>query len=75
MKKLWLIILVGGIISIGGCSTHFTQNEQLQLDLSGSVAEPPAILAEFDSSGGEENSGDITKKSGSSCANGVCTIY
>ena len=75
MKKLWLIILVGGIISIGGCSTHFTQTEQLQLDLSGSVAETPAILAEFDSNEGKMDSGDITKKPGSSCANGVCTIY
>ena len=75
MKKLWLIILVGEIISIGGCSTHFTQNEQLQLDLSGSVAETPAILAEFDSNEGKMDSGDITKKPGSSCANGVCTIY
>ena len=74
MKK-FLVILVSGIISMGGCSAHFTQNEQLQLDLSGSATEAPPILAEFDSNEGEKNSGDITKKPGSSCANGVCTIY
>ena len=48
------VILIGGIISMGGCS---------------------AILAEFDFNEGKKDSGDITKKPGSSCANGVCTIY
>ena len=73
--KNFLIILIGGIISIGGCSVHFTRNEQLQFDLSDSVKEMPAILVEFDSNEGKKNSGDITKKPSSSCANGVCTIY
>ena len=73
--KFFLVILVSGIISMGGCSAHFTQNEQLQLDLSGSATEAPIILAEFDSNEGKKDSGDITKKPGSSCANGVCTIY
>ncbi|SVC09864.1 uncharacterized protein METZ01_LOCUS262718, partial [marine metagenome] len=55
-----MVILVSGIISMGGCSAHFTQNEQLQLDLSGSATETPAILAEFDSNEGKMDSGDIT---------------
>ena len=80
MKKSWLNILVLGIllvsISFSGCVTTFTPTGQLQVGLSASTNEnPPEVLADFEASEESSVAGDVTKKSGSSCAGGVCTIY
>ena len=80
MKKTWLTPLVLGVlfasISFSGCVTTFTPTGQLQVGLSTSASEnPPEVLADFEASEESSVAGDVTKKSGSSCAGGVCTIY
>lgn len=79
MKKLWLSCLVSGIlltsISFSGCVTAFTPSGQLQIGLSASANETAEVLADFEASEDSAVAGDVTKKSGSSCAGGVCTIY
>ena len=79
MKRFWLTSAIVGIslilLGFSGCVTSFTPDGQLQLGLSQSAIEPPELLIDFDASEESAIAGDITKKSGSSCANGVCTIY
>ncbi len=79
MKRFWLGCMVLGIlltsISFSGCVTAFTPSGQLQIGLSASANETAEILADFEASEDSAVAGDVTKKSGSSCAGGVCTIY
>ena len=79
MKRFWSGCAVVGIllISIGfsGCITTFTSSGQLQIGLSASANETSEILADFETSEASTVAGDVTKKAGSSCAGGVCTIY
>ena len=81
MRQLWLTTLILSIlfvsITLSGCVTTFTPSGQLQLGLSASANETTseAVLADFEASEENSFSGDLTKKSGSSCAGGVCTIY
>ena len=79
MKKLWLSYIILGmlfvLIGFSGCVTTFTQGGQFQLGMSASATETHEVLADFEASEDSIVAGDITKKSGSSCAGGVCTIY
>ncbi|MBI1927069.1 hypothetical protein HYR99_22850 [Candidatus Poribacteria bacterium] len=80
MKKFWLSCLILGIllasmVSFSGCVTGFTPSGQFQVGLSASANETAPVLADFEASEESAVAGDITKKSGSSCAGGVCTIY
>ena len=77
MGKFWFIlgILLVSMWSFSGCVTTFTPSGQLQLGLSASANETAAVLADFEVSEETVFAGDVTQKSGSSCAGGVCTIY
>ncbi len=79
MKRFWLGCIVLGIllalISFSGCVTTFTPSGQLQLGLSASANETAEVLTDFEASEDRAIAGDVTKKAGSSCAGGVCTIY
>lgn len=79
MKKFWLrcavLVMLLGLIGVSGCVTTFTPSGQLQIGWSKSANEPEEILADFEASETRAIAGDVTKKSGSSCAGGVCTIY
>ena len=79
MKRFWLgctvLVILLGSISFSGCVTTFTPSGQLQIGLSTSVNETADILADFEDSEASTVAGDVTKKAGSSCAGGVCTIY
>ena len=79
MKRFWLGCVVLGIllIAIGfsGCITTFTPSGQLQIGLSESGNKTAEILVDFEASEASSVAGDVTKKAGSSCAGGVCTIY
>ncbi len=80
MKKIGFSYLVLGIllalmVSFSGCVTGFTPSGQFQVGLSASANETAPVLADFEASEESAVDGDITKKSGSSCAGGVCTIY
>ena len=79
MKKFWLrgavLVMLVGVIGFSGCATTFTSSGQLQIGLSKSANQPAEILADFEASETSAIAGDVTKKAGSSCAGGVCTIY
>ena len=79
MKKFWLrcavLVILFGLISFPGCVTTFTSSGQFQIGLSKSANETSEILADFEASETSTIAGDVTKKAGSSCAGGVCTIY
>ena len=79
MERFWFGCAVLGIllvsISFSGCVTNFTSSGQLQIGLSTSTDETAEILADFEASEASQIAGDVTKKAGSSCAGGVCTIY
>ncbi len=62
-------------ISFSGCVTTFTPTGQFQVGLSPLPNETAEVLADFEASEESTVAGDITQKSGSSCAGGVCTIY
>lgn len=68
-------ILILVVVIFSGCATHFTPSGQLQWNLSEAAGDAPTILADFEASEESGVAGDVTKKSGSSCAGGVCTIY
>ena len=70
---VWGILLIA--LTFSGCVASFTSTGQLQLGLSDTPTETEAVLADFEASEDSAVAGDITKKSGSSCAGGVCTIY
>ncbi|MCZ6680559.1 MAG: hypothetical protein O7E52_25285 [Candidatus Poribacteria bacterium] len=79
MKRFCLGCMVLSILlasmSLSGCVTAFTSSGQLQFGLSASANETDEVLADFEASEESAVAGDLTKKSGSSCAGGVCTIY
>ena len=74
LSCLVLSILLGSI-SFSGCVTTFTPTGQFQVGLSASANETVEVLADFEASEESAVAGDLTKKAGSSCAGGVCTIY
>ena len=77
-KSIDLILsryLLLGSISFSGCVTTFTPTGQFQVGLSASANETVEVLADFEASEESAVAGDLTKKAGSSCAGGVCTIY
>ena len=70
------VVILVALVALSGCATTFTSTGQLQLGLTQSVNENlPDVLAEFEASEESGVAGDVTKKSSSSCAGGVCTIY
>ena len=71
---IW-VILLALIAGVSGCVTTFTPSGQLQVGLSASANDNAQVLADFEASEETAFAGDVTKKSGSSCAGGVCTIY
>ena len=72
----WAVVILAASLAFSGCATTFTSTGQLQLGLTQSVNESlPDVLADFETSEESGVAGDITKKSSSSCAGGVCTIY
>jgi hypothetical protein len=75
VRKIWLIITLLALISFSGCMTTFTPSGQLQVGLSASANNTDDVLADFEASEETSVAGDVTKKSGSNCAGGVCTIY
>ena len=79
MKRFWLgctvLLILLGLIGLSGCVTTFTSTGQLQIGLSAPADETAEILADFEASEASAVAGDVTKKAGSSCAGGVCTIY
>lgn len=79
MYTRWLncfvIIVFLASFSFSGCVTTFTPTGQFQVGLSPSANETAEVLADFEASEETAVAGDITQKSGSSCAGGVCTIY
>ena len=79
MKSFWLgctvLVILVGLIAFSGCVTTFTSSGQLQIGLSASANETAEILTDFEVSEASTVAGDVTKKAGSSCAGGVCTIY
>ena len=68
------LILIGLSLMVG-CSAGFTGDGLLQWNLSETVEPPQLLLAEFEASDTAGVAGDVTEKSGSSCAGGICTIY
>ncbi len=80
MRTNWLItcalMIFVASLTFSGCVTTFTSTGQLQLGLTQSANESlPDVLADFETSEESSVAGDVTKKSSSSCAGGVCTIY
>ena len=80
MQKFWLICFILGpllvsMMNFSGCVTAFTPSGQFQVGLTASAVETAPVLADFEASEESTVAGDVTKKSGSSCAGGVCTIY
>ena len=69
-----LMILVA-LINLSGCVTTFTPSGQFQVGISAEANDTAEVLADFEASEASGFAGDVTKKAGSSCANGVCTIY
>lgn len=79
MRKLLsgfaLLSVLLALATLSGCVAAFTSTGQLQIGKASVAGETEAILADFEASEDSGVAGDITKKSGSSCAGGVCTIY
>ena len=73
--SIFILLTFVALISFSGCVTTFTPTGQLQVGLSASANDNHQVLADFEASETSSIAGDVTKKSGSSCANGVCTIY
>ena len=72
----WALVILVTLVTLSGCVTTFTPTGQFQVGLTQSVnATPPDVLADFETSEESSVAGDVTKKSSSSCAGGVCTIY
>ena len=72
----WAVVILAASLSLSGCVTTFTPTGQFQVGLTPSAnASPPDVLADFETSEESSVAGDVTKKSSSSCAGGVCTIY
>lgn len=70
-----IIVVILASLSLTGCVTTFTPTGQFQVGFSPSANETAEVLADFEASEEAAVAGDITQKSGSSCAGGVCTIY
>ena len=73
---IWALVILVASVTLSGCVTTFTSSGQLQVGLTQSANESlPDVLADFETSEESGVAGDVTKKSSSSCAGGVCTIY
>ncbi|MDE0299289.1 MAG: hypothetical protein OXN17_11695 [Candidatus Poribacteria bacterium] len=80
MRKNWLttwsFVILAALVTLSGCVTTFTPTGQFQVGLTQSANDSvPEVLADFETSEESSVAGDVTKKSSSSCAGGVCTIY
>ena len=75
LLNCFVIVVFLASISFTGCVTTFTPTGQFQVSLSPSANETTEVLVDFEASEEASVAGDITQKSGSSCAGGVCTIY
>ena len=72
----WALVILAALVTLSGCVTTYTSTGQFQVGLTQSANESlPDVLADFETSEESSVAGDVTKKSGSSCAGGVCTIY
>lgn len=72
----WALLIIAALVTLSGCVTTFTPTGQFQVGLTQSAnASLPDVLADFETSEESSVAGDVTKKSSSSCAGGVCTIY
>lgn len=72
----WALLIIAALVTLSGCVTTFTPTGQFQVGLTQSADESlPDVLADFETSEESSVAGDVTKKSSSSCAGGVCTIY
>ena len=75
-RTTWALVIIAALVTFSGCVTTFTPTGQFQVGLTQSVSESlPDVLADFETSEESSVAGDVTKKSSSSCAGGVCTIY
>ena len=70
-----VLVVFVALINLTGCVTTFTPSGQLQVGISATANDTAEVLADFEASEASSFAGDVTKKAGSSCANGVCTIY
>ena len=70
-----VLVVFVALINLTGCVTTFTPSGQLQVGISSTANDTAEVLADFEASEASGFAGDVTKKAGSSCANGVCTIY
>ena len=70
-----LLCIAIAFLTLTGCTVTFTQSDTLQLSLSKPAEETMSIVAEFQESEADSVAGDVTQKSGSACAGGVCIIY
>ncbi len=75
LLNCFVIVVFLASINFSGCVTTFTPTGQFQVGLSSPANETAEVLADFEASEEATVAGDITQKSGSSCAGGVCTIY
>ena len=72
----WALVILAALVTLSGCVTTYTSTGQFQVGLTQSANESlPDVLADFETSEASSVAGDVTKKSSSSCAGGVCTIY
>lgn len=75
-RTTWALVILAASVTLSGCVTTFTPTGQFQVGLTQSANESlPDVLADFETSEESSVAGDVTKKSSSSCAGGVCTIY
>ena len=75
-KAIFILFCISiALFQMTGCTVTFTQSDTLQLSLSEPAAETLSIVAEFQESETDSVAGDVTQKSGSACAGGVCIIY
>jgi hypothetical protein len=74
-KGIVVLVVFVALINLTGCVTTFTPSGQFQVSTSAAANDTAEVLADFEASEASGFAGDVTKKAGSSCANGVCTIY
>ena len=74
-RAVVLLSVVIVLLPLTGCTVSFTQSDALQLSLSEPTDKTVSLVSEFETSETDNVAGDVTQKTGSVCAGGVCIIY
>ncbi|MCY4403315.1 MAG: hypothetical protein OXD54_12125 [Candidatus Poribacteria bacterium] len=73
MLILFCVLFISVVFS--GCTTTFTANDSLQLNILQPSDKTVSLISEFESGEASGSAGDVTQKAGSVCAGGACIIY